>query len=87
MGLLLLEFKDSIREGDGHRVLWCWKYFLLIFRAMQHKNYCIEALNLLLQYHYILPQRYAEQMLWGHFINSEGGPGQSADLHMEHLNR
>ncbi|KAL5515765.1 hypothetical protein EMCRGX_G000981 [Ephydatia muelleri] len=63
LGLLLLEFKDSIREGDGYRVLRCWKYFLLIFRATQHKNYCIEALNLLMQYYYILPQRYAEQML------------------------
>ena len=89
LGLLLLEFKDSIREGDGYRVLRCWKYFLLIFRATQHKNYCIEALNLLMQYYYILPQRYAEQMLWGRFVNSEGGPVQniSADLHMEHLNR
>eukprot|EP00731_Ephydatia_muelleri_P004086 Em0002g262a len=56
LGLLLLEFKDSIREGDGYRVLRCWKYFLLIFRATQHKNYCIEALNLLMQYYYILPQ-------------------------------
>eukprot|EP00731_Ephydatia_muelleri_P020729 Em0013g456a len=89
LGLLLLEFKDSIREGDGYRVLRCWKYFLLIFRATQHKNYCIEALNLLMQYYYILPQQYAEQMLWGRFVNSEGGPGQniSTDLHMEHLNR
>ena len=33
MGLLLLEFKDGIREGDGNRVLRCWKYFLLFFRA------------------------------------------------------
>ena len=27
LGLLLLEFKDAIREGDGSRVLRCWKYF------------------------------------------------------------
>ena len=33
LGLLLLEFKDGIREGDGNRVLRCWKYFLLFFRA------------------------------------------------------
>ena len=41
-----------------------------------------------MQYYYILPKRYAEQMLWGCFINSEGGPGHNipADLHMEHLN-
>ena len=33
LGLMLLEFKDAIREGDGNRVLRCWKYFLLFFRA------------------------------------------------------
>eukprot|EP00731_Ephydatia_muelleri_P006704 Em0003g952a len=89
LGLLLLEFKDGIREGDGNRVLRCWKYFLLFFRATKHKNYCIEAFNLQMQYYYILPKRYAEQMLWGRFINSEGGPGHNipADLHMEHLNK
>ncbi|KAL5510576.1 hypothetical protein EMCRGX_G006142 [Ephydatia muelleri] len=89
LGLLLLEFKDGIREGDGNRVLRCWKYFLLFFCATKHKNYCIEAFNLQMQYYYILPKRYAEQMLWGRFINSEGGPGHNipADLHMEHLNK
>ena len=42
-----------------------------------------------MQYYYILPKRYAEQMLWSCFINSEGGPGHNipADLHMEHLNK
>ena len=42
-----------------------------------------------MQYYYILPKQYAEQMLWGHFINSEGGPGHniSADLYLEHLNK
>eukprot|EP00731_Ephydatia_muelleri_P018431 Em0011g471a len=89
LGLLLLEFKDGIREGDGNRVLRCWKYFLLFFRATKHKKYCIEAFNIQMQYYYILPKRYAEQMLWGRFINSEGGPGHNipADLHMEHLNK
>ena len=89
LGLFLLEFKDAIREGDGTRVLRCWKYLLIIFRVTGHTNYCLEALNLLTQYYYTLPPRYAEQMLWGRFVNSQGGPGQniSADLHMEHLNR
>eukprot|EP00731_Ephydatia_muelleri_P005645 Em0002g1821a len=43
----------------------------------------------MMQYYYILPKRYAEQMLWSCFINSEGGPGHNipADLHMEHLNK
>ena len=33
MGLLYIEFKDAIREGDGERVLRCWKFMFLCFRA------------------------------------------------------
>lgn len=63
--------------------------FFLFFRGTGHKNYCLEAFNFLMQYHYTLTPRCAEQMLWGRFISSESGPGGniSADLHMEHLNR
>ena len=59
----------------------------IFFRGTGHKNYCLEAFNFLMQYHYTLTPRCAEQMLW--FMSSEGGPGGniSADLHMEHLNR
>eukprot|EP00731_Ephydatia_muelleri_P025442 Em0017g525a len=39
LGLLLLEFNDAIREGDGCRVLRCWKFLFLFFRAAGHKNY------------------------------------------------
>ena len=89
MGLLFLEFKDAIREGDGDRVLRCWKYFFLYFRATGHTNYCLEALNLLSHYNYLLPPRYAEQLKWNRFVNTQGSPGAniSADLHLEHLNR
>ena len=67
----------------------CLKYFLIIFHVPGHKNYCLEALHLLIQYYFTLPPQYAEQMVWGHFVNSRGGQGTnvSADLHMEHLNR
>ena len=29
LGLLYMEFNDAIREGDGKRILRCWRYFLL----------------------------------------------------------
>ena len=85
LGMLFLEFKDAIREGDGTRVLRCWNYFL----SSGHTNYCLEAFNLLVQYYYTLSPRLAEQMLWGCFVNSEGKIAHniSCDLHMEHLNR
>lgn len=33
LGLLYLNFKDAVREGDGDRVILSWKYLMLIFRA------------------------------------------------------
>ena len=45
LGLMLLEFKDSLREGDGERVLRCWKFLMLYFRSSGHANYCFESLT------------------------------------------
>ena len=83
MGLVFLEFKDGVRYGDGDRVLRCWKFLFLFFRASGHTNYALEALTLLSHYYYLLPPRYAEQMKWNRFINTQGkcGSNISADLH------
>ncbi len=88
LSLLYLNFKDSIREGDGTRVMVAWKYFMLIFKATKHKNYAMEELTMLTQYFVILPN-LAEQLKWSRFVNVHGFPGRniSADLHMEHMNR
>ena len=42
-GLLLLELKDAIREGDGLRILRCWKVMLMYFTYAGHRNYQHEA--------------------------------------------
>ena len=44
LGLLFMEFKDAIREGDGDHVLLVWKYLFLLFKASGRRNYSIEAL-------------------------------------------
>lgn len=89
LGLLHSEFDDAISEGDGERVLRCWKFFLLFFKVSGRKNYSIEALNFLAQYHLLLPPRLANQLLWSRFVNVHGKAGHNiaSDLHMEHLNR
>ncbi len=89
LGLLYLNFKDAVREGDGERVLSMWKYFMLVFRATGHTNYAMEALTLLTQCFVVLPPNLAEQVKWCRFVNVHGKPGRniSCDLHMEHLNR
>ena len=56
--------KDAVHEGEGDPMLLIWKYLLLSFRATGRKNYAIEALTLLLQYHVTLPCNLAEQLKW-----------------------
>lgn len=85
LGLLLLEFVDSVREGDGERIIRCWRYFLPIFKKSGRKNYVIEAFNLLFQYEYCFTPRMKAQLMWER--NGRTGKNVSMDLHMEHINR
>lgn len=49
-GLLLLNFKDAISEGDGERNLRCWKFFLLHLRNDKRSTkYALEALYMMFQ--------------------------------------
>ena len=89
LGLLLMNFNDAVREGDGDRIMRCWRFFLSLFKASDKTNYSIEAFTLLAQEKYLLSERMAMQLKWSRTINVHGLPGKniSADLHMEHLNR
>lgn len=86
LGLLYLEFVDSIHEGDGYRILRCWKYFLLTFKATNKRKYAIQASTLLLQYYFIFSERMKKQLLWSRTVN-RSGRNIPMDLEMEHLNR
>ena len=89
LGCFYLEFCDAIKEGDGERVLRCWKYLLSVFHSSGRTNYTIEALNMLFQYTYRLTPRLRNELLYSRFINVHGRPGKNipCDLHMEHLNQ
>ena len=89
IGCFYREFSDAIREGDGHRVLRCWKYLLPMFHSSGKTNYSFECLNMLRQHYLLLTPQKSEELLWGRFINTIGRAGRNipADLHMEHLNR
>lgn len=86
--MLMYEFDDSVREGDGERVYRVWKYLLLLFRQFGRTKYALEALTLQLQCNG-LPKNVAADIKWSRFVNAKGGRGRniSCDLHMEHLNR
>ena len=88
-GLLYMEFSDAIREGDGYRIIRCWHYLMLVFRSRQRKNYCIEGLNLLAQFHFYLNERQSHELIWSRCINIHELPGRNipCDLFLEHLNK
>ena len=89
MGLLLMEFGDAIREGDGNRIIRCWRFFLPLFKATGRTNYSIEAFTLLCQHDKLFSPRLATQLTWSRTINTHGRAGKNipCDLHLEHLNR
>ena len=89
LGCLYMEFRDAIREGDGLRVLRCYRYLLPKFRSSGRNNYAIETLNFLIQHDYALSECQANELIWSRFINTHGYPGKNIpnDLHSEHLNR
>lgn len=89
LGLLWYGYHDASREGDGERILLYWKFLLVLFKSTNHPKYAKEAVNLLLQYHYILSERQKAQLLWNRCINTKGlrGCNLPCDLYMEHLNR
>ena len=88
-GLLILELRDAIHEGDGPRILRCWKFMLIYFKNAGHHKYALEAFNLLAQVHVTSSPRMKKQLLWSRVVNTRGGAGNNipVDLHNEHLNR
>lgn len=67
---LLLEFKDAIREGDGPRILRCWKVLLIYF----HNKF--EAFHLLAEVSAAALPRIASQLTWSRCVNVRGGKGK-----------
>ena len=89
IGLIWHGFYDSIREGDGERILRYWKLLLIIFKVTGHRNYAKEAVVLLDQYYHTFSERQKTQLLWSRCVNTQGIAGANipCDLFMEHLNR
>ena len=85
---LVLEFTDAWSEGDGKRVLRCWKIFMLHFHTERRTKYALEALRLQFQLATLSPD-LVHQLTWGRFVNTHGGPGMNipCDLHNEHVNK
>lgn len=69
LGLLFMNYKDAIREGDGSRVMMIWKFLLPLFKATDRHNYAIEAFHTLANQK-LLPERQAHQLTWSRFVKN-----------------
>lgn len=88
-GLLLLELRDAIYEGDGLRIIRCWKFMLLYWRYTGHTKYTHEALQLTCAVQPCASPRIVHELMWCRTVNPHGGAGNNfpVDLFLEHLNR
>ena len=87
LGMLIMNFNDAVKEGDGERLVRCWKFMLLIFKAHGHTKYSLAALQLLAYTKALLSPQQAHSMIWNRTVNNHGGRGRniSLDLRMEHI--
>lgn len=88
LGMLLRNFDDAVKEGDGVRILRCWTIAMLIFCAHHHNKYALASFYLQAATQAILTPRQAHSLTWNRTVNNHGGKGRniSLDLRLEHLN-
>ena len=88
-GALIMEFRDAWAEGDGERVIRCWKLFIPHFKCFGRTKYSLEALRIQMQVNATLSPNMAHQVMWNRFVNVRGGLGRNipCDLFNEHVNK
>lgn len=89
--MLWRNYTDAISEGDGPRIVRCWKLFLLYLKAdgASSRKYCLEGLYLLFQIKCLLSPREAYRLVWNRSVKRKTGLGGNIpiDLAMEHYIR
>jgi len=87
MGMLIFNINDAVKEGDGERIVRCWKFMLLIFKVHNHHKYALALLQLLANTQALLMPEQAHSLVWNRTVNNRGGAGNniSLDLRMEHI--
>lgn len=88
MGLLLMNIADAIKEGDGLRLVNCYKFVLLFVYQFNHTKYAYVLLLFFTQIYAFLSEEDSFSLIFNRFINSKGKGGGNIplDLFMEHLN-
>ena len=79
-GLILFEFDDAIREGDGQRLHEIYKFALVIFKAHHKTKYAYVILLHLVKLAGMLSERDAHNLKWNRFFNKNGLKGGNIQL-------
>lgn len=84
--MMIWNINDSVKEGDGERLIETNRYSLLYLKCFNHTKYSFTLLKLLFRIK--LEPENAFNLIWGRFINYTGKKSSniSNDLHLEHLN-
>ena len=89
-GMLVLNFWDAISEGDGGRIIRCWKFFLMYLKHQggSSTKYSLEALYLIFQVYALLSPPASHRLVWNRGVKTK--PGSSnipLDLLLEFYNK
>ena len=89
LGLMIRDAGDSVREGDGERLLRVWKFLTYIFRLTGCFKYALAGLRLIASVKGLLTPREAHRLTRNRFAGVKIGPGKriSRDLRVEQLNK
>jgi ribosome-associated toxin RatA of RatAB toxin-antitoxin module len=90
IGMLIMNIQDGISEGDGGRVVRCWKFLLLYLKHDRGSTkYSVEVLYMMFQIKAMLSPRSAHQLIWNRFTKLR--PGHAGhiplDLNLEFYNK
>ena len=89
-GMLILNFFDAIREGDGKRIFRCWKFKLPYLRNdAGSTKYALEAVGMMFQVYGLLSPKKSHELIWNRTALSRSGLGNNIplDLLLEFFNR
>lgn len=79
--IILEDFRDAVRQGDGERLSSICKELLLHFKTIKGFNaYAIEMLTNLVQNEVLLLEQQSEQSKWAATTNWKGGVGKNVEI-------
>ena len=86
-GLLLLEYRDAIHEGDGNRVETCHKFLMPYFFATKHNKYALECFRYLCAVTTTCYGKVVASQVGTRVMHGKVGRNVPVDFHMEQLNK